>query len=123
MMLFSQWMKRLAKDESARGDLARDIAVDSSAPHGPGGNTFERWHTYLLERGACDAAIGVLDAAWEAYAFGMMPDDNACGLCGIGIGEPRDAQVIAIGGRAYCLCDACHAALLDRIITKTPLDG
>ncbi|WP_354384381.1 YozE family protein [Streptomyces sp. PvR034] len=61
---FTSWLKTHAKDDTAFGDLARDVSAD---PHWPSRKAHAGQRAYLEERGAVLAAIETLERAWEAY--------------------------------------------------------
>lgn len=62
---FRQWLKQFTADESATGDLARDVHADRSWPRGPG--SLARYAAYLEDADACDGALEALRAAWARY--------------------------------------------------------
>ncbi|RST04603.1 hypothetical protein EF910_16500 [Streptomyces sp. WAC07149] len=61
---FTTWLKTHRKDDSAIGDLARDVSAD---PDWPSRRGLSGQIAYLEERGAIPAAIDTLERAWEAY--------------------------------------------------------
>ncbi|WP_371790767.1 sterile alpha motif-like domain-containing protein [Streptomyces sp. NBC_01471] len=61
---FTAWLKTHAKDRSAIGDLARDVAAD---PDWPSGKQLKGQREYLEDRGAIPAAVETLERAWELY--------------------------------------------------------
>ncbi|WP_407838495.1 YozE family protein [Streptomyces sp. DSM 116496] len=61
---FTSWLKTHAKDQSAIGDLARDVAAD---PDWPSRRQLSGQREYLEERGAIPAAVETLERAWELY--------------------------------------------------------
>jgi hypothetical protein len=61
---FTAWLKMHAKDESAIGDLARDVAAD---PDWPSRRQLSGQREYLEERGAIPAAVETLERAWGLY--------------------------------------------------------
>lgn len=61
---FTTWLQAHAKDESAIGDLARDVASD---PYWPSHRQLSGQRDYLEERGAIPAAVETLERAWELY--------------------------------------------------------
>lgn len=61
---FTSWLKTHAKDQSAIGDLARDVAAD---PAWPSRRQLSGQREYLEERGAIPAAVETLERAWELY--------------------------------------------------------
>jgi uncharacterized protein YozE (UPF0346 family) len=62
---FRQWLKQFTGEQTAIGDLARDIYKDRRWPRGPGSSS--KYLSYLEDMEACDAAIGTLREAWERY--------------------------------------------------------
>ncbi|MFD4130983.1 YozE family protein [Streptomyces goshikiensis] len=62
---FTTWLKTHRKDNTAIGDLARDVSAD---PHWPSGKGLSGQRAYLDDRGAIPAAIDTLERAWEAYS-------------------------------------------------------
>lgn len=65
MTRFRTWLRQFRDDESAIGDLARDVLDDPDWPRGRGSLT--RYVEHLEEAGAVDDAIATLRAAWERY--------------------------------------------------------
>ncbi|MFB8085030.1 YozE family protein [Streptomyces sp. NPDC055992] len=61
---FTTWLKAHVKDQSAIGDLARDVAAD---PDWPSRRELSGQRKYLEERGAIPAAVETLESAWELY--------------------------------------------------------
>ncbi|MFC9751985.1 YozE family protein [Streptomyces sp. NPDC056921] len=62
---FTAWLKTHAKDDSAIGDLARDVAAD---PDWPTGKQLKGQRDYLHEVGAVPAAVETLERAWRLYS-------------------------------------------------------
>ncbi|MFE5806298.1 YozE family protein [Streptomyces sp. NPDC056491] len=62
---FTTWLKTHRKDDTAIGDLARDVAAD---PDWPSRRGLSGQRTYLEDRGAIPRAIATLERAWEAYS-------------------------------------------------------
>ncbi|MER0423281.1 YozE family protein [Streptomyces microflavus] len=61
---FTTWLQAHANDESAIGDLARDVAAD---PYWPSRGQLSGQRDYLEERGAIPAVVETLERAWELY--------------------------------------------------------
>jgi uncharacterized protein YozE (UPF0346 family) len=64
-MRFKQWTKKFVKDETALGDLARDIHEDPTFP-----TTISKRQDlidYLKNRGACYEAIAVANEAYSQF--------------------------------------------------------
>ncbi|HEY2638908.1 MAG TPA: hypothetical protein VGI66_03365 [Streptosporangiaceae bacterium] len=61
---FRQWLRQFAGEESAIGDLARDVRDD---PRPPGGLTLRGWRASMKRRGASYLALQVLERAWARY--------------------------------------------------------
>ena len=62
---FRAWLLQFRRDESALGDLARDVLADPDWPRGPG--SLARFEAHLEDAGACDEAAGALREAWARY--------------------------------------------------------
>jgi hypothetical protein len=62
---FRRWLKQFTGEQSAIGDLARDVLADPSWPWGPG--SLARYETHLDEAGASAAAVDTLRKAWKRY--------------------------------------------------------
>lgn len=62
-MAFRQYCRQFIKEDSARGDLARDIAGDREAPQG---SAYEDWDIYLSGR-ACSNAHETFIRVYEEY--------------------------------------------------------
>lgn len=64
-MKFSEWLKRFIGQQSAIGDLARDVLRDRTAP---ALNSRQEWRLHLDSRNACDGALDAFELAWKRYA-------------------------------------------------------
>ncbi|MFJ8211845.1 YozE family protein [Streptomyces sp. NPDC096033] len=72
---FTTWLKTHRKDDSAIGDLARDVSAD---PDWPSRRGLPGQIAYLEERGAIPRAIDTLERAWKAYdAHRATENDDA----------------------------------------------
>ncbi|MFB7240442.1 MULTISPECIES: YozE family protein [unclassified Streptomyces] len=61
---FTTWLKGHVKDNSAIGDLARDVAADRDWPSR---RQLKGQREYLESRGAIPAAVETLERAWSLY--------------------------------------------------------
>ncbi|MEU9710772.1 YozE family protein [Streptomyces sp. NPDC047967] len=61
---FAAWLRTHKKDQTAIGDLAREVAAD---PDWPSRRQLSGQREYLEERGAIPAAVETLERAWELY--------------------------------------------------------
>ena len=64
-MKFSEWLKQFIGQQSAIGDLARDVLRDRTAP---ALNSRQEWRLHLDSRNACDGALDAFELAWKRYA-------------------------------------------------------
>lgn len=62
---FRTWLRQFRRDETALGDLARDVLADPDWPRGPG--SLARYEAHLEDAGACNAAVSALREAWARY--------------------------------------------------------
>ena len=65
-MTFRQFLHGYRRQQSAIGDLARDVAVDRDAPR-TRPDTLDAWRQHLEDVGASDNALATLDTAWKQY--------------------------------------------------------
>lgn len=63
---FRTWLKQYRKDDTALGDLARDVLADPSWPRGRA--DLDTYRDHLSAHGAIPRAIEVLELAWEQYS-------------------------------------------------------
>jgi uncharacterized protein YozE (UPF0346 family) len=63
---FRAWLMRHVDEQSAIGDLARDVRDDAEWPEGAP-ETFELYNEYLDSMNACEEALGALEKAWSRY--------------------------------------------------------
>lgn len=63
-MTFKEWLCKFKHQQSAVGDLARDVLRDRKAPEV---NSRQAWRLHLEELHACDAALDTFGQAWERY--------------------------------------------------------
>lgn len=61
---FGDWLASFSRDQTARGDLARDAAADVDFPDDP--SDLGELLDYLESCGACDGALAALRSAWAA---------------------------------------------------------
>lgn len=64
---FRSWLRRFEEDDSAIGDLARDVRNDPEWPNSDGGE-LPRYVEHLTVQGAEPRVLVVLHEAWAAYA-------------------------------------------------------
>lgn len=64
---FTSWLRRQAWRDDAIGDLATDVGLDPNWPRWV--RRFERTKNYLTSRGACQAALMALAAAWREWSL------------------------------------------------------
>ena len=64
-MKFSEWLKQFIGQQSAIGDLARDVLRDRTAP---ALSSRQEWRLHLDSRNACDGALDAFELAWKRYA-------------------------------------------------------
>jgi len=68
---FRGWLKQFRRDETAIGDLARDVARDRCWPRSIAEDRLERYEDHLTDvHHAETAAIETLRLAWDAYGRG-----------------------------------------------------
>jgi len=83
---FRRWLVQFGREESAIGDLARDVRADPGWPSGPG--LLARYQVHLQEAGAAPDALEALRSAWLRYQQENSPNTTAS--------LPR----ITVGGRS-----------------------
>lgn len=67
-MNFTRWLKQYRKADTARGDLARDVARDREWPNRrQGTDDLDTYRLYLSHCGASGNAIATLEKAWRDY--------------------------------------------------------
>ncbi len=64
MIYYKTYMKRYLKEDSANGDLAKDIYKDSEFISC---RSFNRLYDYLLEKNACSEAINIFINTYIQY--------------------------------------------------------
>jgi hypothetical protein len=64
MASFRRWLDQFSRDESAIGDLARDVAAD---PDWPVPTDLELIFLHMAELDASDNALEALRAAWDRW--------------------------------------------------------
>lgn len=62
---FRAWLRQFRHQESAIGDLARDVLADQDWPRGPG--SLARYESHLVSLDAIDGALDTLRAAWARF--------------------------------------------------------
>ncbi|AWK09973.1 hypothetical protein DDQ41_14880 [Streptomyces spongiicola] len=63
---FRAWLMRHVGEQSAIGDLARDVRDDAEWPEGEP-ESFELYNEYLDSMNACEGALDALEKAWSRY--------------------------------------------------------
>ena len=63
-MCFVDWLSKRVNDDTAIGDLARDMAEDSRLK--PTGG-YRAWRAWLEDADACDSALMTLARAWRQF--------------------------------------------------------
>lgn len=69
-MKFVTWLKKFESEESAIGDLARDVKadIDTNFSEFPiGENDHDAIRDHLYDAGASDAALETFEKAWARY--------------------------------------------------------
>ncbi|MFG2774729.1 YozE family protein [Streptomyces sp. NPDC048350] len=64
---FRAWLLRHVDEQSAAGDLARDVRVDDQWPEGEP-ESLDLYSEHLEYMGASRAALEALEVAWGRYA-------------------------------------------------------
>lgn len=62
---FSKWLKGRRHEDTAIGDLARDMLRDADWPKRA--KTYSTYRKHLEDTGACDNALKTLARAWELF--------------------------------------------------------
>ena len=65
MATFKQWLSQFEEEDSVFGDLADDVANDKGFPNS---NDYEELRSHLMNSGACDEALKVLEEAYALYS-------------------------------------------------------
>lgn len=63
-MGFKKWLKKYEKDDTAIGDLARDVRDD---PNWPKRSTYRKIKNYFFDINACEGAVQSFEKAWVIY--------------------------------------------------------
>ncbi len=69
MIYFKTWLKHFLKDDSAFGDLARDIGDDSEFPKK---NKYDIILYYLQRQNAISDCITTFENAWREYQYSKL---------------------------------------------------
>jgi len=116
-LTFKTWLRRFEDENSAVGDLARDVARD---PNWPSGGP-RRTRRHMEDLGACEDALTTHDRAWSEYRRYRaieLPCVRITLTRRVGRDDPRRLAVDA----AYESGDDAFAdALLRRIVDE--IDG
>jgi uncharacterized protein YozE (UPF0346 family) len=64
-MGFKTWLKQFRKDQTAIGDLARDVSMDKEFTRSQKKETIRE---YLMDKNARPLALDTFDRAWAAFA-------------------------------------------------------
>ncbi|OBQ57637.1 YozE family protein [Halodesulfovibrio spirochaetisodalis] len=62
---FIDWLLTRTNENSAVGDLARDMAKDTNLPNKNSG--YPRLYKHLTRCNACNGALNALSTAWDQY--------------------------------------------------------
>ncbi len=70
MTFYTYMIKKHLDENSAEGDLAKDIKLDKTFPRNNSGK-YDYWHdkieNYLSSHNACSQCIDVFDRCWVCY--------------------------------------------------------
>jgi len=72
MMSFRVWLRHFIKDDTAIGDLSRDVDNDSNFPTK---NDYNLILTHLQNLNACDGAIDTFKVSWSDYLRSLSASD------------------------------------------------
>jgi len=72
MMSFRVWLRHFIEDNTAIGDLSRDVDNDSNFPTK---NDYNLILNHLQNLNACDGAIDTFKVSWSDYLTTLSPND------------------------------------------------